>query len=319
MEDILKDLYYGKSGFMNKQTLFNLASKKDPSITRNDVTNWFIEQDINQIYHHSSNKYDKHAHFYITEPNALHMIDLMYMPNDKSLKYILCVIDVATRYKAAMPLSTKNAHNVLNKLEEIYHKSDYLEWPRQMNCDQGSKFKGDTARAILSHGTKLSVGNTGMHQHNCFVESMNKELAKRLFMHMSHKELQTQKISKTWAEYLQPTIDAMNNEINSSIGKTPTQAMQLEEVKQKIYKVNEAPDIPIRSTVRYLLNKDEIQENHTDKTSFKTRRATDPIYSVKKYIVENYFDQPNNPRLYKLKGLDNRWFVSGSLLEVPMD
>jgi len=325
MEDpdkILKDLYYGQAGFMNKQTLHKLAIKKDPGITLNYIKHWLRTQNIHQIFQkqNANNRYDMFAHFYVTKPNSLHMMDLMSMPNDKSSHFILCVIDSATRFKAARHLANKTASNVADKIKEIYRESQYLKYPELMHCDAGSEFKGVTKQLFEEHGVDVRVGNTGMHRHNCYVEVMNRDLAKRLFLHMSRKELETNKVSKEWVRYLQPTINAMNNEVHSSIHMTPTEAMQLGNVEQKKFKVNDGPHLDIGSTVRYLLNNDEIQDTgQQDKTVFKSRRSTDPKYSLKKYLIKSSFDTPDNPRLYKLYGIDNRWFTSACLKEVSPD
>jgi hypothetical protein len=330
-EKILKDLYYGPAGFMNKQTLHKLAIKKDPRITLNYIQKWLNSQNINQIFNKPSmnNNYDRYGHFYINEPNKLHMIDILFIAKDGSYNYILCLIDVATRFKAAMPLKTKSANEISQQLEKIYNTSKYLKWPVEMNCDNGSEFKAQTKQLLEKHNVKINYGAVGNHNHQCFVEIFNRDLAIRLYKQLYHEEIQKNIIYNKWVNILQPTVLAMNNEIVSSIKMTPIEAMKMHMVPQKIYDVNDCPPLTIGSTVRYLTANDEVQNisNSIFKdglptkvvTNFEKKRATDPKYSLKKYVIESCIVLPNNPRLYELSGIDDKYFTGSRLKEVSPD
>ena len=54
----------------------------------------------------------------------MHQFDLLYMPLDtlygNKYKYILAWINVASRYKVARPLRTKQAKDVANMIADIY-------------------------------------------------------------------------------------------------------------------------------------------------------------------------------------------------------
>jgi len=54
------------------------------------------------------------------EPNAVHQADLLYLPHDRvgrrTYKYALMVVDVASRYKEAEPLTDKTAAEVAAEL-----------------------------------------------------------------------------------------------------------------------------------------------------------------------------------------------------------
>ena len=67
----------------------------------------------------------------------MHQVDLLYLPHDtvygNTYKYVLCVIDVASRYKTARPLKTKKASEVSDMLEDIYKKGP-LKYPETFQC-----------------------------------------------------------------------------------------------------------------------------------------------------------------------------------------
>ena len=63
-------------------------------------------------------------HYEVTIPNEMHQFDLLYMPSDtlyrNKYKYILSRIDVASRYKVARPIRTKQAKDVADMIVDIY-------------------------------------------------------------------------------------------------------------------------------------------------------------------------------------------------------
>ena len=81
----------------------------------------------------------------------MHQVDLLYMPSDtlyrSKYKYILAGIDVASRYKVARPLRTKQARDVAEIIADIY-KVGPLKYPKIFQCDNGSEFKGDVTKML---------------------------------------------------------------------------------------------------------------------------------------------------------------------------
>ena len=67
--------------------------------------------------------------FDVTKPNEVHQADLLFLPHDrpgrgrKLYKYALTIVDVASRYKEAEPLATKQAKEVASTLSTIYARS----------------------------------------------------------------------------------------------------------------------------------------------------------------------------------------------------
>ena len=72
-------------------------------------------------------------HYEIMIPNHMHQFDLLHMPSDtlyvNKYKYILSGIDVASRYKMARALRTKQDANVAAMIANIY-KVGPLTYPK---------------------------------------------------------------------------------------------------------------------------------------------------------------------------------------------
>ena len=76
------------------------------------------------------------------------------MPSDilygNNYKYILAKIDVASRFKVARPLRTKQARDVAEMIADIY-KVGPLTYPKIFQCDNGSEFKEEVTKMLEKH------------------------------------------------------------------------------------------------------------------------------------------------------------------------
>ncbi|XP_057291904.1 uncharacterized protein LOC130614491 [Hydractinia symbiolongicarpus] len=126
-----------------------------------------------------------YPHFTITTPNEMHQFDILSMLNEKlysnTYKYILTGIDVASRYKVAIPLRTKKASEVADMIKDIY-KAGFLHYPKTFQYVNSSEFKSDVTKLLEGKGVDNKSATTKYHHtFTAFVESYNKVLAERLF------------------------------------------------------------------------------------------------------------------------------------------
>ena len=188
---------------------------------------------IKELYKQPNPKSKLFNHFSITKPNEMHQIDLLTLPNDSGFMYALCLIDVASRFKAAVALRSKNGVNVLNGLKLIYFMNHDLglSKPEIINSDKGSEFTNRLfAEYLNNEEIKHKVNEPSFHLS--FVENMNKQLAVRLFKYMDDVELRTGKQSKKWVDQMKIEIDDMNDTESRSIGMKPRDAILLKSVEQ---------------------------------------------------------------------------------------
>ena len=114
----------------------------------------------------------------------MHQFDLLYMSLDtlygSKYKYILAGMHIASRFKVARLLRTKQAHDVAEMIADIY-KVGPLTYPKIFQCDNGSEFKGEVTKMLEKHEVKIQLVTTKYkHTHTAFVEALNKILAERL-------------------------------------------------------------------------------------------------------------------------------------------
>jgi len=165
------------------------AAKVSDDVARN----WLIKQALWQDYlpapqHIPRPKFD------VPVPDKVHQADLLYLPHDhpprsrKTFKYVLTVVDVASRYEDGEPLTTKEATEVARALERIYKRRP-LRWPKLLQMDPGREFMGAVNQLLSKHNVEVRRGRVDIHRDQAIVERFNRTLAKRLFGHQYGVEM----------------------------------------------------------------------------------------------------------------------------------
>lgn len=305
--DKLKKLYYSPSGYQRGKTAARKLHEKIPELKRSQIQNWLDRQPIYQIYK-AKPKRIKFPHYSQDKPNHTHQIDLLSLPTDKGYKYALTVVDIASRYKEAEPLKKKTAADTVEAIKCIYNRSP-LEYPKEIMSDKGREFMGTFTELMNEKGIKISRSLN--KKKVAFVERFNRTLSERLFAHQYAEEIKTDKTNREWVKRLPSVVAAINDEETSMINMKPVDAIKLDSVTQPEYdEVTE--DLPIDSLVRYLYKPGE---EHND-----TRyRATDAIWSVNVYTIDEIRSAENQPSVYTLQGIDDRTFTAEQLQVVPPD
>jgi len=120
----LSKIYYSAYGYWKGYDAINkLANAAD--IDKNIVKNWLEKQALWQIYLPPPN-YIPRYHWNISKPNEIHQADLLFLPHDivkrKTYKYALVVVDIASRYVDAEPLTSKYSTEVSKAFNKIYSR-----------------------------------------------------------------------------------------------------------------------------------------------------------------------------------------------------
>ena len=121
-------------------------------------------------------------------PNKVHQADLLFLPHDKLprgrkvFKYALTVVDVASQYKEAEPVTSKNSDEVAKAFQTIYRRSP-LTWPEMLQVNAGREFMGAVTKEMENHKTYIRRGRVVIHRDQAVVERFNHTLAERLFGH----------------------------------------------------------------------------------------------------------------------------------------
>ena len=227
MEERLKKIYYSPKGYWKGSNAIKKLSDA-ANVTEKVAKNWLSKQAIWQIYLQAPKKIIR-PKFENYIPNDTHQIDLLYLPYDKigkkRYKYALTIVDIASRYKDAEPLTERSTNAVAISLSKIYNRGP-LTFPRLIQCDDGAEFKGKVNQLFLKHQVLVKRGIPGNHRSQAIVENFNKNLAERLFSYQYDREMITDKTNTEWVRRLPKVINVMNNEINKTTNLKPIDAIK---------------------------------------------------------------------------------------------
>ena len=283
----------------------------------NVVKQWLYKQAIWQIYLPAP-RYVPRPKFDVATPNSVHQADLLFLPHDKlrrkTYKYALTVVDIASRYKEAEPLTSKDSNEVAKAFQAIYKRGP-LTWPQMLQVDPCREFMGGVTKEMEKHKTFIRRGRTEIHRDQAIVERFNRTLAERLFGHQYAVEMLHAGRSTVWVKRLPDVVSALNNEVTRLTGKKPAYAIKEKNIVSKPSTPYSRPvgvnekKLPPLINVRYLYQPGELEGG--------TKRATDPIWSLKVYQVVKNMTKPNEPVVYYLSDGPKRGFVREELLVVP--
>ena len=143
------------------------------------------------------------------------------------------MVDVASCYKEAEPLTSKSAAEVADALERIYKRSP-LGWPKLLQVDPGREFMGAVSQLLAKHNISIRRGRVDIHRDQGIVELFNRTLAGRLFGHQYAQEMRLPEGERStkWVAWLPDVIAALNSEETRLTGKKPKDAIKFKRVAQ---------------------------------------------------------------------------------------
>ena len=207
-------------------------------VSENIARAWLTKQALWQVYLPGP-RYIPRPKFDVSSPNAVHQADLLFLPHDKLpqgkkvYKYALTVVDVASRYKVAEALTSKDSEEVVRGFAKIYRLGP-LKWPQMLQVDPGREFMGAVTKAMGEHKVTIRRGRVNIHRDQAIVERFNRTLAEKLFGHQYAVEMNMPSDRSTaWVKRLPEVVSALNNEVTRLIGKKPAEAIREKAVASK--------------------------------------------------------------------------------------
>ena len=223
--DKLQDSYYQTNHLRKGQKAIKKLKEK-PAV----IKKWLSGQATWQV-HLSPLKHVDRPHYEVTIPNQMHQLfDLLYLASDM-LYGNKSGINVASRYKVARPLKTKQAKDVTEMIADIY-KVGPLTYPKIFQCDNGSEFRGEATKLLEKHEVKIRrVTMKYKHTHTAFVEALNKIFTEKLFKVQGAQELNDpEQLLSTWVKHLYGLVDQLNNTKTQMTRMKPKEAIELKKV-----------------------------------------------------------------------------------------
>ena len=210
---ILNELYLDpKIGFTGVNKFHEKLKQKDINIDKKELENWYNSLSLVQVTkpYRKPKKYSSIVAHYVGQ---IFQIDLMIYDRFKFNKYqyILCVVDVYSRYAEARALTNRKTETILEKLKEIFDK---MGIPDEIQCDNEFDTKM-LANYYKEHGIKVTFSLPEQPNKNAIVERFNGTLANLL------QKIRIGTNNYNWPVFLKDAIQNYNTTIHSTTKETP--------------------------------------------------------------------------------------------------
>lgn len=296
--------------------------------TLNDFTNKYVKNkklvlELTKIP--PKIKQREQAHFFVPNKNAILMMDVVFMPEDKrnknntqTFKYILVAMDVCTNNIDAIEMGNKESNTILKTFQLMMRRTKYLDKKInyvQIITDSGKEFKGEFDKYIRDKGIIHKSTIPGRHQQMLPIDARIAILSKYLNLAMLSDELEKKEINREWTKKLQTLITVMNNKKYLKPEFNPD---KIDDFGQIITTYNKKKTdhedlIPLKTEVRVKMNTPKNPLTNEKYATDKFRKG-DIRYSQDIHKVIGYVLNPMQPVMYKLSGINNARFIKQELL-----
>jgi hypothetical protein len=220
---------------------------------------------------------------------ATEQADLLFLPEDEGYKYLLVVVDIATRLCDAEPLKSKDSKIVAKALQKIF-KRKIIEKPLRLEVDAGKEFKGEF-KSMFHKMFKIVEKIAGRHRQQSVVETKNYQIGKILNTRMLAEEINSNEVNRNWVDILPKVIKLINQHFSH--------APVVTDVNEPIRTNKYTSDLlPIGSKVRIQLDN---PEGYAEEEKLHGRfRAGDICWTKTIHIITQYYLRPDQPPMYQV-------------------
>lgn len=287
-EQIIKDAYYSDDGYGSQKVTLKDAKEKDPTITKDDVKQWFAEN-VDRL------KHMKGRNSYVApEANYEFQIDLFNYDFEQPKKnvmvplYGLLAIDSFSKFVHVVPIDRKLASQWKKALNEVF---EVMGKPKVIYSDPDSSLLGTDMKKFLKD---QNVDHITTLEHAPIAERAIRTIKAELDNRIKREV-------KWWTSYIPEVLKKYNNKmIHASTGMTPNEAKKEENdfdvrTNLEIKRINgrKYPELNIGDKVRIYKKRKAFDKERVGVWEDGYRRITNIIEShgQKLYKVDNY-DRP---------------------------
>ena len=211
-DDIIKKIYYDKSGYGSLKTTFDDVKKIDKTIKMDDIKQWFKENV-------EAKKQIKGMNSFIAPyPYYEYQFDLFFI-NDlekKKFKVGALMIDIFTKYMVAVAINSKNEGDVASALLECLNKMG--KNPEIIYTDDETSL---STKSIQQYLNEKNIRHLITRGHPWFAERAIRTFKDALYKRIDNSE----KENPQWKDYIFEILLTYNNKLKHSATKlTPNEA-----------------------------------------------------------------------------------------------
>jgi len=284
----MEELYYApEKGFLSADKFARLLKEEGVKVSRKEMTRFLRNQKTWQL-NKQQNLPSRYSSYWAANVGDNYQIDLMdysrYEMN--KIRYVLCLIDVKSRYANARALSSKDQRGYVKALTEMMDEMG--RYPTGVSADQ--EFNTPAIRRVFTDvhpNCQFWFSEPDQLHKNPIVERWHRTLAGRL---QRWRQAQRNPGLAKWYQVLPKIIEAYNNSWHRMIHAKPVDVFRGKDYnRQVIMEVDTTFDLGDR--VRYRLAKPVLRKG--DRITFS--RAVYIITGKRGQRFELTKEGANNP------------------------
>ena len=298
-ESILQRYYFditNRGSFGGAKTLYEILKKKYPrQFTVYFIQKWLNTQDSYSLQKQVRHKF-KTQHVRVSSIREQFDADLMSVGNlakeNDGIYYLLCVIDVFSRYAWIRPLKNKSAKIVLNAMKHIFKDAS----PSKLRTDKGAEFVNQWFKSYMKKHNIYYFTTQNKVGAN-YVERFNRTLRTRIFRMLKYKR------NYRYIDDLQNIVTNYNSTPHRSLNYlAPEDINKQNEADVWAYMYLKKPKHLLKNSPSFKFKKNDYVRISFIKHPF--RRAYQDQFTTEVFKIDNRFFKQSIP-MYKLKDLNN--------------
>lgn len=213
----INNIYYNPSHPAGYSSIEKLTKAMKGKMAKGDVKQWLQSQETYTL-HRPVRKRIPRNKYILSNFNELWQADLSdmrtYSKYNNGFNYILCVIDVFSKYAYARAIKNKNSETIKQCFESIFNEANAT--PTHIQSDKGTEFVSkDVQKYFKSKNVNYYTTNNPDIKAS-IVERFQRTLKMKMWRYFTHKN------TYKYINILQDLIYAYNHSYHSSIKMCPS-------------------------------------------------------------------------------------------------
>lgn len=212
----LENIYYTVSHPAGYSSIDKLVKCMKGKLTRKQVQNWLQSQETYTLHKPVNRKFPRNK-YVLSNFNELWQADLSdmraYSQYNDGFNYILCVIDVFSKYAFARPMKKKNSDTVIKCFESIFAEANAT--PTHIQSDKGTEFVSKDVRKYLKNKNINYYTTNNPDIKASIVERFQRTLKMKMWRYFTHKS------TYRYIDILQDLMHSYNHSYHRSIKMNP--------------------------------------------------------------------------------------------------
>lgn len=212
----IRNIYYDVSHPAGYSSIDKLSQAMKNKMTRKDIKKWLESQETYTLHKPVHRRFPRNKYI-LSNFNELWQADLSdmrtYSEYNDGFKYILCVIDVFSKYAFARAIKKKDSATIKENLKDIFLEAKAT--PRHLQSDKGTEFIAKDVQSFLKNNGVNYYTTNNPDIKASIVERFQRTLKMKMWRYFTHNN------TYRYIDVLQDLLHSYNNSFHRSIKMRP--------------------------------------------------------------------------------------------------